>query len=162
MHEEGSDSFFEHSWGNLGQIVLAIAFFAVWLVDAFFLQGTVVDARVSIGVRLPLAMVNWLAVAYLARQSLRLVFDKTRDPTRVIRESVYGIVRHPLYLSEMLLYPGFLLCRFSLAACGIWLLGAGFLHILARYEEKQLVARFGEEYHDYMRDVPMWLPWIWK
>ncbi|MBU1048647.1 hypothetical protein KKG90_01365, partial [Candidatus Bipolaricaulota bacterium] len=101
MHEEGSDSFFEHSWGNLGQIVLAIAFFAVWLVDAFFLQGTVVDARVSIGVRLPLAMVNWLAVAYLARQSLRLVFDKTRDPTRVIRESVYGIVRHPLYLSEM-------------------------------------------------------------
>jgi protein-S-isoprenylcysteine O-methyltransferase Ste14 len=37
-----------------------------------------------------------------------------------------------------------------------------FLHYISRYEEKVLLERYGEEYRQYMRDVPMYLPHILK
>jgi protein-S-isoprenylcysteine O-methyltransferase Ste14 len=71
---------------------------------------------------------------------------------------VFGVVRHPIYLSELLLYLGFLILGLSLAAGGVWLVAIGFLHAISRYEEELLLARFGEEYERYKRDVPMWIP----
>jgi protein-S-isoprenylcysteine O-methyltransferase Ste14 len=44
----------------------------------------------------------------------------------------------------------------------VWAIGVIFLHYISRYEEKLLLARFGEEYEQYMREVPMWIPWPWK
>ena len=65
-----------------------------------------------------------------------------------------------MYLSEILLSLGVLLFSLSLAAAGVWILMIAFLHVIARYEERQLLAHFGEEYRDYMSDVSMWLPSI--
>ena len=153
----------EHPWGDAGQIALAILFFAVWIGDTFFLRCTTfVNSYVPLGLRIPVGIVNLLAALYLARTSLRIVFGETRETPQVIRESVFNIVRHPMYLSEILLYLGFLLFSLSLAAVVVWMLGIGFLHVIARYEERRLLAHFGKDYRDYMREVPMWLPWIWR
>jgi len=77
-------------------------------------------------------------------------------------EGVFGIVRHPVYLSEILLYLGLLILSMSVAAATVWVITIGFLCYISRYEERKLLARFGEGYAQYMREVPMWFPRPWK
>ena len=98
----------------------------------------------------------------MARKGLSIVFGEEREEPGVIRKSVFNLVRHPIYLSEMLLYLGFLMLSISLAAAAVWVVAIGFLHYISRYEERLLLARFGEDYEQYMREVPMWIPRFWK
>ena len=79
-----------------------------------------------------------------------------------MRDGVFRFVRHPIYLGELLLYAGLLTLSLSLAAAVVWLVTISFLHYLSRYEERLLLARFGEAYRQYMREVPMWLPRLWR
>ena len=135
----------------------------MWIGDTFFLRyRTFVNSYIPSGLRIPLGIVNLLVALYLARTSLRIVFGETRETPQVIRKGVFNIVRHPMYLSEILVYLGFLLFSLSLAAVVVWMLGIGFLHVIARYEERRLLAHLGIDYQDYMREVPMWLPWSWR
>jgi protein-S-isoprenylcysteine O-methyltransferase Ste14 len=50
----------------------------------------------------------------------------------------------------------------SLAAAFVWGIAILFFHYISRHEERLLLARFGEEYERYMREVPMWIPRLWK
>jgi protein-S-isoprenylcysteine O-methyltransferase Ste14 len=47
-------------------------------------------------------------------------------------------------------------------AAVVWAVAIVFLHAISRYEERLLLARFGEAYEAYMREVPMWIPRPWK
>ena len=91
---------------------------------------------------------------------MSIVFGEKRDKPCVIRKSVFNVVRHPIYLSEILLYLGLLMLSISMAAAVVWVVAIGFLHDISRYEEKLLLERFGAEYEQYMREVPMWIPWF--
>ena len=149
----------ENTKGDAGQLILACLFFAVWIADSFFLnRTTMLNSIVPLGIRLPIGIMLLLLSAYLARTGMAIVFGEKREKPSVIRKSVFGVVRHPIYLSEVLLYPGLLMMSLSLAATVIWLIGIAFLHYISRYEEKVLLAHFGEEYRQYMAEVPMWMP----
>jgi protein-S-isoprenylcysteine O-methyltransferase Ste14 len=89
---------------------------------------------------------------------LRIVFGEVRETPSVIRKGVFGLVRHPIYLSEVLLYLGLFMLTMSLAAGAILPGAAAFLHYLSRYEERLLLKRFGDDYRSYMREVGMWVP----
>ena len=101
-------------------------------------------------------------LGYLARASLKTVFDEVREPPVVIRTGLYARMRHPMYFSEILLYAGLLALSLSLAAAAIWVAAIVFLTFLCRHEERLLIERFGADYRTYMREVPMWVPRPWK
>ncbi len=158
-----SDLAGEHAVGDAGQLVLACLFAATWILDTFFLKYTTfLNHYVPLGVRIPLGFVSLAVSVYLARTGLSIVFGEKREKPGVIRKSVFGIIRHPIYLSEILLYLGLLMMSLSLAAALVWGMAILFLHYISRYEERLLLARFGEEYERYMREVPMWVPQLWK
>jgi protein-S-isoprenylcysteine O-methyltransferase Ste14 len=117
---------------------------------------------VSLGIRIPLGVILVAISGYLAREGLSIVFGEEREEPGVIRKGVFSVVRHPIYLSEILLYLGLLMLSLSLAAAVVWAVGVVFFHIISRYEEKLLLARFGEAYQTYMREVPMWIPRPWR
>ena len=94
----------------------------------------------------------------MARTGLSIVFGEQRDKPIVLRKGVFGLMRHPVYFSEVLLYLGFLVLSISLGAAVIGFFAIGFLYYISRYEEKILLAHFGEEYKSYMKEVPMWIP----
>lgn len=148
----------EHPWGDAGQIIFAILFLVIWIGDTLLGFTTFLNGVVPLAVRIPMAAVLLVVAGLLAHVSLRIVFGETRETPHVIRKSVFNIVRHPMYLSEVLLYVGLLLASLSLAASAVLVITTAFLHYISRHEERQLVARFGDAYRQYMHDVPMWIP----
>lgn len=161
--QQRSDLTGEHAVGDAGQLVLACLFVATWVPDTFILKYTTfLNQYVPLVIRIPLGVVLLAVSGYLARTGLSIVFGEKREKPGVIRKSVFGIIRHPIYLSEILLYLGLLMMSLSLAAALVWGIAILFLHSISRYEERLLLARFGGEYEQYMQEVPMWVPRLWK
>ena len=162
-HREREDLAGEHALGDAGQLAIFIVFAGIWIADGLLLQYTTfLNQYVPIWVRIPIGAALLFLAAYLARTGMSIVFGDERAEPSVIREGAFGVVRHPIYLSELLLYLGLLLVSISLAAALVWVIAIGFLHYISRHEEKLLLARFGDEYEEYMRDVPMWIPRLRK
>ncbi|RKX25867.1 MAG: hypothetical protein DRP45_04925 [Candidatus Zixiibacteriota bacterium] len=159
-HEGRDDLAEEYRWGDAGQVVLLVIFLIVWIADSFFLNYTNQYVEfVSLYIRLPLGIMILACSGYFARTGLNIVFGKVQETPHVIRKGVFGIVRHPIYLSTTLLYLGLIITTFSLSSVGVWIITIIFYHFIARYEEKLLLKKFGQEYRDYMDEVPMWIPW---
>jgi len=149
----------EHAFGDAGQIILACLFIGVWIADTFFFQYTTfLNRYIHLGARIPLGVLLFILSAYLARTGLAIVFGERRERPVVIRKGVFGIVRHPVYLSEILFYLALVMLSLSLAAAGVWGVTIVFLHYISKYEEKLLLARFGDDYAKYIQEVPMFLP----
>jgi protein-S-isoprenylcysteine O-methyltransferase Ste14 len=152
----------EHPLGDAGQLVLASLFFATWAVDTFVLRYTTwLNGYIALAARIPFGVVLLIVSGYLAKEGLSIVFGRKKE-SGVIRKSVFSIIRHPIYLSEMLLYLGFLVISVSFGAAIVWGATILFLHHISRYEERLLLARFGKEYARYIEEVPMWVPRLWK
>jgi protein-S-isoprenylcysteine O-methyltransferase Ste14 len=151
----------EHWFTDRGQVLFACLFAAVWVSDSFFLNySTFPTQYMLVSVRIPIGITLLALAGYLSGKGLHIVFGEKRQKPSVIQKGVFGVVRHPIYLAEILLYLGLLVLNMSLAALGVWIAAIIFLHYVSRYEEKLLIERFGEEYKQYMRRVPMWLPGI--
>jgi protein-S-isoprenylcysteine O-methyltransferase Ste14 len=123
----------------------------------------------------PLRVPGWLVapgvVLFLAGATLALstvglfifegrgtpaVFD---PPRRFVPHGPYKLVRNPMYIGgvTMLLGWSFYLCSVAMA---LYALGAFLLiHTFVVFaEEPGLRKRFGQEYEDYCRAVPRWIP----
>ncbi|MDD4986316.1 MAG: isoprenylcysteine carboxylmethyltransferase family protein [Dehalococcoidales bacterium] len=149
----------EHRLGDRGQIIIACLFSVVWISDSFFLNySTFLNQYVPVAVRIPVGAVILGLAALLAGRGLSIVFGEKRDEPSVINRSVFSIVRHPIYLAEIILYLGLLVLNMSLAALGVWAAAVTFLYYISRHEEKLLLKRFGKDYEQYMKRVPMWIP----
>lgn len=82
------------------------------------------------------------------------------DPTRVlVTEGIYGYIRNPMITGVLIVLLGESLLLGSLGIF-IWAIAftVGNTYYFTHSEEKGLEKRFGEEYLDYKRNVPMWFP----
>lgn len=149
----------EYTFGDAGQLIIFVLFLVAWITDSFFFRySTFLNTHIPAAVHLALGAAFVILAGYLAFTGLNIVFNEVREKPQVIRKGIFGFVRHPIYLSEVLLYLGLLFFSTSLAAAAVWIIAIVFLHYISRYEEKVLLERFGNEYRQYMKKVPMWLP----
>lgn len=149
----------EHALTDIGQLILLVLFAGAWIADTFFLRITTgLNALIPLWVRVPIGAVLLALAAYLGTSSYRIIFGTTRDKPHVVRTGVFSKVRHPMYLSEILSYLGLLLFSLSAIAAGVWLVAIAFLTYVSGTEERRLLARFGDDYARYMREVGMWIP----
>ena len=88
------------------------------------------------------------------RASARNKFLDDEEPLRL--SGFHRYVRHPLYAGAFLLLWGRIADELTLATA-VW--ASLYLWIGARYEEKRLLARFGEAYARYRERVPAFFPW---
>jgi len=152
----------EHHTGDIGQLILFCLFMALWISDIFLKYSGFLNEYVPVVVRLPIGILLLIVSGYMAGTGLSIVFGKKAQSQGVIRKGVFSFVRHPVYLSEIILYLGLLVLNISLAAALIWIIAIFFLHYISRYEEKLLLAKFGKEYENYMKEVPMWFPRLYR
>lgn len=78
--------------------------------------------------------------------------------SKLLREGIYGVVRHPRYASAGLGVIGNALFINYLGLYMLLLLIFPIGFVLLALEERELVDRFGEEYRQYQRDVPQLIP----
>ncbi len=112
----------EHRTGDLGQLILYYLFMVLWLSDMFLEYSNFLNEYIPTVVKLPLGISLLIVSGYLAVTGLSIVFSKKAKPQGVIRKGVFNFVRHPIYLSEMILYLGLLMLNTSLAAACIWVI----------------------------------------
>ena len=83
----------------------------------------------------------------------------SRPAIMLVSSGPYAMVRHPMMHSLLIVGFGELLVTGSLLFL-IWIpiaMRAGVLFI-SHYEEPVLMARFGDQYRSYCKNVPRWLP----
>jgi protein-S-isoprenylcysteine O-methyltransferase Ste14 len=90
-------------------------------------------------------------------QGPNIGFENT---THLVTTGLYRYIRHPLYLSLMLLGAGALLKDVSRAPLVLALAVVVFLVATARIEEVENREHFGPIYDDYMRKTKMFVPFI--
>lgn len=162
-HHGRDDLAGEHAFGDTGQVLLLLVFAVIWGADTFVVKKTTfLNQYVPMYVRLAAGGILLVLSGYVARSTMGIVFGEVREVPVVIRKGIYNVIRHPMYLSEIVLYLGLLVMSMSLAAGVVWIAAIVFLYSISRHEEKLLVERFGDEYRTYMREVPLWIPRLWK
>ena len=104
----------------------------------------------------------WHNVSWKVLVGLPEISPANQSKRTVMRHGLYGVMRHPRYFSGALgLAAGVLLANYS----GTYLLALLLVpmgYLLIRVEERELVARFGDDYRNYQREVPRFIPRRWK
>jgi protein-S-isoprenylcysteine O-methyltransferase Ste14 len=106
---------------------------------------------------LPFFLVGaWFGIEGVEKTTLKVA--ETHRTERIVTLGVYSIVRHPQYLGGLLAHVGisFLLsASYSLLSAP---LVAVLVYLVSRKEEEELTREFGNEYEDYKKKVPMFIP----
>jgi protein-S-isoprenylcysteine O-methyltransferase Ste14 len=162
-HANRPDLTGEHKYGDTGQLVIAIIFLTIWIPDSFILKySTFLNNNIKWYNTVIPGFIILILAGYLAWEGHKKIFDEIREPPRVITNGVFSIVRHPLYLASILTYLGLIILTLSLLSFIIWIIAIIFYYYISRHEEKLLLSRFGKEYEDYMKKVPMFFPKPWS
>jgi protein-S-isoprenylcysteine O-methyltransferase Ste14 len=83
---------------------------------------------------------------------------EVRADTELVTGGPFGLVRHPLFSSLLLLWAGAAACLLSsMLAVGLAILLPAF-YLRARVEEEMLIRHFGDAYVEYAACVPMFMP----
>ena len=145
--------------------IVALALVVFWQESAYTLIAPQGLARwlFRAAFVLSIAGVAWTiwALGLFVNFRLQPIVDDLRgagaQPGSLIVRGPYRWVRHPLYLSALLMiwsYPDLTMDRLLLdLSFTVWVI------VAMRLEERGLVARFGEAYRCYQRQVPMLIPW---
>ena len=122
-------------------------------------------------------IISWvflLASDYLAFYSFRLLhprgapadsdqeagkqsFEKT---TQLVTTGPYRLIRHPLYASLLYLAWGVTLKQVNLISILLAVIASLTLYLTAIYEERENLAKFGDEYVSYIKHSKRFIPYI--
>lgn len=81
----------------------------------------------------------------------------------LIIQPPYSYCRNPMALGAIVMYLGVAVLFRSIGSVVLVLLGAGLLlTYIKRIEEKEMEARFGQEYLEYKKKTPFLIPRFWR
>lgn len=111
---------------------------------------------IGLGIGL-MAFMSFNKSEFLGLEQLR---GKGGKKQKLVTTGLYGLVRHPLYFSLILIITGYLLYSFRLS--NLIFVGATFVYLVVgtRLEEKKLIDAFGRDYLIYKRKVRMLIPFL--
>ncbi len=104
-------------------------------------------------------IITSMILTYLSYADIKKDFLTAK---KVTRTGIYTKVRHPMYLGLILFYIGVVLLTSSLLVSVYSLVAILMIILQAVNEEKYLIKRFGREYLNYQKQVPMLLPFKFK
>ena len=147
----------EHPLGDAGQILLGLLFIIVWSLDSFVMKASIfLSGEVPIYIRIVTTVVLAMTAITLFTKAHIVVRERIR-PVRVISTGIFKYIRHPLYLSSLLLYLGMVVFSLSIISFGLWVVIFLFYNYIAGYEEQIMADKFGAEYQDYKRKTGKWM-----
>ena len=154
-----------HAGGVFGVILMAsIAVdlvFGVWVKSDIFkialLRANMVVLGASVFVGAVLFVLGGV-IGYISHEAFNRAVEESGRAKYIIREGPFRWVRHPFYLSLILIVLSFVLLLDSYVLLVGLILVTIILVWEARREEAILVDEFGETYLSYQHDTGMFLP----
>ena len=147
-------------WDTLQNILILLMIVSIVgdSLSQYFLGFSTIQVSVISTPLLLIPAALLIVIGYrLVSKSYEVVLMRSGQP-RLIEDGVYSLVRHPMYLGVSLFLLGFLFLEFSLVAAFFLIVFAVACDWAATYEERDLVRTLGDEYRDYQRRVPKWVP----
>jgi protein-S-isoprenylcysteine O-methyltransferase Ste14 len=144
--------------GILGFVAVGLASTATMVATLDRLAEPVDSAARVLGI-IALAAAGLLALWGLVSIGDQMASQaEIRAETELVTTGAFGLVRHPLYLSILLLWAGasVALLSWGVAACTVALVPLFVAR--SRLEERLLVDHFGDSYRRYAAQVPMLIP----
>lgn len=114
-------------------------------------------------------ILSWIALCLSAWTGLegyfRLRFEgkakgQFENTSQLVKSGIYGVVRHPLYLSLFLLGTGIMFKKPEVFQIILGIVNLVAVSLTALTEEKEMLAKFGDEYRQYMKETRMFIPYI--
>jgi protein-S-isoprenylcysteine O-methyltransferase Ste14 len=121
---------------------------ATWDISALRIIGFILNA-----VGLSFVIFAFLHLRYHGKPT-----DAWEQTTVVIRKGVYGIVRHPLYFGTAVCTLGVIFAHLSIASGILGAVCIVCLFLASKMEDSYNIEKFGDEYRQYMKDVPLFHP----
>ena len=155
-HHDREDLAGEHKFGDAGQLILLLIFLIVWIGDSFILEySTFLNNYIPAFVIIIVSALFLITSGYISWRGLKIVFGEKREKPSVIRKGVFNKVRHPIYLGSILLYLGLTITSCSIFSLIISMFIIAFYYYISKYEEKILLKKYGIDYENYIKEVPM-------
>ncbi|MCU0236972.1 MAG: isoprenylcysteine carboxylmethyltransferase family protein [Acidobacteria bacterium] len=163
---------FAQFWRKMGPgwtyALLAIPV-AGYMIGAWFFRGTLLGRDLGTSViALTMAALCIAAGALLNRQRRKLLdfgtlsglpeLSRKRYPGKLLKEGIYGRIRHPRYVEVLLITCGYAFFANYLGAYLVVLLSIPLVYLVTLFEERELRERFGAAYEEYCRCVPRFVP----
>jgi len=144
---------------HLIQILSPVVFVIVWLLDSFVLQlSTILNSFVPLTLRIILFAAFLSLALALIFLSHNTIFKDHGPSNELITDGILRRVRNPMYLGIQLIYIACICLSISLISVGIFVVVAVLYNWMVNYEEKILEQLFGEEFLEYRKSVPKWIP----
>lgn len=161
-HDNRNDLSEEHALTDVGQIICLFAFVFIWVLDSFILRFSIILSELPVYIKIIIAVPLFIISLYAGLTSHQIVFKEKRDPPSVINNSVFKWIRHPMYMSELLVYLGLCVITFSLLSFTALIIIFIFFNHVASDEEKKLEEKYGNDYLNYKKETGKWFPKLWK
>ena len=146
--------------GPLGFGLCIVSFMTFWKVDKVAGIAPLYGDKVLHNVLAGIFLLAGGMVFYAAFRAMPL----PKHNKCLVKDGIYSYVRHPRYAAVVfLIYPAFGLLVHS-ALCLISTLAVYVIfRLAATLEERKLIRTFGQDYKDYMKEAPGFIPKIrWR
>lgn len=139
--------------------ILPIVFIIIWFLDSnIFHISTFLNSFVPIIVRLILFIVVFAIAITFIMLSHRALFKSHQPPNSLITNGILGYVRNPMYFGILLIYVAFILFSISLISIGLFIIVFLVYNWMVNFEENILLNMFGDQFLEYKKKVPKWIP----
>jgi protein-S-isoprenylcysteine O-methyltransferase Ste14 len=160
-------------WRTVGPLRTYLALTAVWVATSVLLfqirelligrdLGTnwslIAISSVFFAGMMALELQYWKHLSVSTLIGLPELSALERRKGKLLREGIYGVVRHPRYLSALVSLVGIALLSNYIGLYIFVLLLFPIGHLTMALEERELVERFGDAYRQYQREVPRLIP----
>jgi protein-S-isoprenylcysteine O-methyltransferase Ste14 len=117
----------------------------------------------------PLQIASWILLVlsiYVVTTGFALLKSKGKPDSNfentsiLVKSGIYKYIRHPLYLSILLLGTGVMLKNPAALQIVLGTINLIAVYITSRIEENEMIAKFGDDYRQYMTESKMFIPFI--
>jgi protein-S-isoprenylcysteine O-methyltransferase Ste14 len=134
-------------------LVLSLLNYPVWFKDPFSLHQIISWVLLILSILVA-------AIGFQTLYSKGNPTDQMENTSKLITTGVYKYIRHPMYLSLMLVGFGVLVKDCGYLQCFFAIINFIALILTARVEEKEMIIKFGEDYRIYMKKTKMFIPFV--
>ena len=158
IHKQGPGQ--EHQKSHIIQLLAMIIFFIIWIIDSFiFTFSTILTGYIPIIIQI-IGFISFLTLGLILSFRTGHVIFQAENSNKLITTGILSHTRHPLYLGVLIIYVGFIFLTMSLISIVGLIIAFLLYNYIASFEENELIEIFKEEYLDYKKRVPKWIPSI--